>query len=69
MIWATQFYTIGGPVAISLIKKVVAVLHFDILPTLDLGRHQNFERLLIVWGHRTVTTEPKYVIFHISKEK
>ena len=33
------------------------------------GWHRQFARLLIVWGHWTMTTGPKYVVFHISKEK
>ena len=54
--------------ALLLIDKNVEMLHFHILTTLDLGRHWAFEKLVIVWGHRAVTTGPKHMIFHIFKE-
>ena len=55
--------------ALLLIKKIIEIWHFHILPTLDLGRHQKFERLLIVLGHRTMTGVPRCMTFHMFKEK
>ena len=48
--------------------KNVDILHFRILLTLHLGRHLKFERLLIVWGHWTLTAGPKHMMFHILKK-
>ena len=50
-------------------KFFFEIIHFHILPILDLVRHRKFERLLIVLGHRAVTAGPKYAIFHILKKE
>ena len=55
--------------ALILIKKIVEIVHFHILPTLGIVRHRKCERLFIFGGHWTVPAGPKYVIFHIFKEK
>ena len=56
--------------ALLLIQKIVEIVRFHIMPTLDLGRHRNLERLRMIFGQLTVTTRPKkHVIFHIFEEK
>ena len=54
--------------ALLLIQLIAEIVHFHILPAPNLGGHRKFERLIIVWGHWTVTAAPKYVIFHILKK-
>ena len=63
------FHIPTNTLALSMIEKIVEILHFHIWSILDLGRHLKFERLLIVWGHWTMTTGPKYVISHNCWEK
>ena len=43
--------------------KKLSKLHISSFCSPDLGRHPKFERLLIVWGHWTVTIGSMLVVF------
>ena len=59
----------ANTIALLPIKKMSKFYIFTFFFPLDLNRHRKFERLLLVFGHWTVTAEPKYMVFHILKEK